>query len=82
MAENERIGREDPVFNSPDSEKINCKDCAFRMKDAKVGKSVISGASKAFCDVYPKSPGKPSDVLWKGGDCEYYVSEKNKEDTE
>lgn len=76
MAEKERIEREDPVFDSPEFDKIKCKDCVFRRKDGKIGKSVIHGATNAFCDVYPKSPGKPYEVLWNNEDCEFYVSEK------
>lgn len=60
----------------PDEEKIQCKDCVFRLKDAKLPSgTVIKGCTKGLCEVYKVN--KPHDVLWEGAECDYYVSEKD-----
>lgn len=65
----------------PDKEKIICKDCIFRDKTLiELGdKKIPVGITKAFCKKYeapPKSNGKPHDVLFNSGDCEFYTKEE------
>jgi hypothetical protein len=65
----------------PNKNTIICKDCMFRDKTKiKIGKNKIPvGVTKAFCEKYeapPKSNGKPHDVLFENGICEYYEKEK------
>ena len=65
----------------PNKEKIICKDCVFRDKALIElgGKEIPVGVTKAFCEKYeapPKSNGKPHDVLFGNGICEYYRKEE------
>lgn len=64
----------------PNKDKIICKDCMFRDKTTlKLGKNEIPvGVIKAFCEKYetpPKSNGKPHEILFENGICEYYEKE-------
>jgi len=55
-----------PVFPS---DKIVCKDCAFR-------KSGIIGYKNAYCKVYTSEIGaKPNGILFDNKKCEYYQKE-------
>lgn len=65
----------------PNKDEIICKDCVFR--DHTVinlgSKEIPVGVTKAFCDKYeapPKSNGKPHEVLFENGICEYYQKEE------
>ena len=53
--------------------KLMCKDCVYRRKDQKLGKTMFDGAAFDNCDAYDS---KPTSVLFDGGDCPYYLSEK------
>lgn len=66
------------VVNHPDPTKIKCADCYHRAKDVKnkEGKVIINGATKAVCNAYDY---KPSEILWEGGDCDYYLSENDED---
>ncbi len=64
----------------PNKDEIICKDCMFRDKtEVEIGETKIPvGITKAFCKKYespPKSNGKPHDILFEGGICEYYEKE-------
>ena len=64
----------------PDKSTIICKDCVFRDKtEINLGeKKIPVGITKAFCEKYeapPKSNGKPHEVLFNNGDCEFYKKE-------
>ena len=64
----------------PDRNKIMCKDCIFRDATVvKIGNEQIPfGVTKAFCDIYPGPPkdnGKPHEVLFENGKCEFYAKE-------
>ena len=75
----EELENEDWVAKHPEADEIQCGDCVFRMPDSKQGdKVIIKGAAKGTCECYPKA--KPSEVLWHGAECEYYVSEKEGEE--
>lgn len=63
-------------FEKPDLEKIKCKDCKWRAKDRKIGKTVIYGASLSVCKAYSV---KPREILWKNEDCPYYMKEDEDE---
>lgn len=65
----------------PNRNEIICKDCKFR--DHAVitlnDKKIPVGVTKAFCEKYqepPKSNGKPHEVLFENGICEYYEKEE------
>lgn len=65
----------------PDRDEIICKDCMFRDKTTlKLGKKRIPvGVTKSFCKKYqgpPKDNGKPHDILFENGICEYYEKEE------
>lgn len=65
----------------PNKNEIICKDCAFRDRTTiTLGANEIPvGITKAFCDAYqapPASNGKPHDVLFNNGDCEFYAKEE------
>lgn len=65
----------------PDRNEILCKDCEFRDKAiVTIGNNKIPvGVTKAFCKKYerpPKSNGKPHEVLFENGICEYYKKEE------
>lgn len=65
----------------PSKNEIICKDCKFRDKtEITLGDKKISvGVTKAFCEKYetpPKSNGKPHEVLFENGICEYYEKEE------
>ena len=62
-------------------DKIKCKDCIFRdHTTVEIGeKEIPVGVTKAYCDAYqapPVSNGKPHDVLFNNGDCEFYAKEE------
>ena len=64
----------------PNTAKRICKDWVLR--DTTLielgGKEIPVGVTKAFCEKYeapPKSNGKPHDVLFENGICEYYQKE-------
>lgn len=64
----------------PDRNAIICKDCRFRDKATiKLGdKEIVVGVTKAFCEKYkapPKSNGKPHEVLFNNGNCDFYEKE-------
>ena len=64
----------------PNRNEIICKDCIFRDKTiVNLGdKKINVGITKAFCEKYeapPISNGKPHDVLFENGICEYYEQE-------
>lgn len=68
----------------PDANTILCKDCMFRDKTVvEIGdKEIPVGITKAFCEKYekpPKSNGKPHDVLFEDGICDYYEKENENE---
>lgn len=65
----------------PNREEIICKDCTFRDHTViNIGeKEIPVGITKGFCEKYPAPPGsngKPHDILFEGGMCEYYEEEK------
>lgn len=65
----------------PNKNEIICKDCIFRDRTTITlgAKEIHVGITKAFCEKYkspPKSNGKPHDVLFNNGDCEFYAKEE------
>lgn len=59
---------------------IMCKDCIHRNRDTVEinGKTIQTGITKAFCDMYVGPPidnGKPLDILFMNKKCEYYEQE-------
>lgn len=58
----------DFTFVFPNEEEISCTDCMFREKDN--GK--VKGAILGRCACFPRND-KPTDILFKGAECEYYV---------
>ena len=65
----------------PNKNEIICKDCTFRDHTTITlgAKEIPVGVTKAFCEKYqspPKSNGKPHDVLFENGICEYYQKEE------
>lgn len=69
------------MMQSPDANKIACKDCAFRDKTILEynGKIIPVGITKSFCKIYeppPKTNGKPSDVMFINAKCKYYHKEE------
>lgn len=64
---------EDWVTEKPDPEKIVCNKCFLRAEDRKVGESVIKGCTLGICKAFPVT--KPSEVLWKGAECPYFIDE-------
>lgn len=65
----------------PDREQIICKDCKYRDKTVlDLGdKKIPVGVTKAFCKKYeapPKSNGKPHEILFENGICDYYEKDK------
>ena len=71
-----RWDNENLIMNHPDCEKIRCKDCFLREKDTpELG---IKGATLGVCGAYSI---KPTEILFDGEDCPYYIDE-NEEDEE
>lgn len=63
----------DPVL--PDDD-IICKDCVFRKPDLVInGRTVVKCYKNGYCLIYEGGKGKPNDILFNGGDCEYYEKE-------
>lgn len=65
----------------PDGNKIACKNCKHRDKSViNLGsKEIKVGVTKAYCDVFkapPESNGKPHEVLFENGICEYHEEEE------
>jgi hypothetical protein len=65
----------------PNRNEILCKTCKFRDKTTITldDKKIPVGITKAFCEKYeapPKSNGKPHEVLFENGICEYYEKEE------
>lgn len=54
---------------SPSAEK--CRTCINALDDTEF----TVGAEKCYCKVFVAPDEKPTDVLWNGGDCRYYVEE-------
>lgn len=71
-----------PIKGSfPNNDEILCKDCEFRDKTiVNIGnKKIVVGTTKAFCKKYPAPPGsngKPHNVLFENGICEFYKKEE------
>jgi hypothetical protein len=71
----------DPMVGTfPDKNKIICKDCVYRDRTVVDlgGKKLPVGITKSFCEIFlppPKTNGKPTEVLFHGGDCKYYKQE-------
>lgn len=59
-------------WESPDINKIPCRDCMFRESDRLGGD--IKGAALKLCKVFPNGT-KPAAILFDGMLCPYYVSE-------
>lgn len=65
------------VFEMPDINKIQCKNCFLREKDrTELG---IKGATLAICDAYDH---KPKEILWDGEDCPYFIDENEEDEDE
>lgn len=60
-----------PAF--PDREKIVCRDCVFRKRG-------LMGEVNSFCDMYAGGMGKPYDVLFQNGPCQFYTKEEKAAD--
>lgn len=58
---------------TPDKEKVACKNCMFRLSDAKLSDgSIVEQYTKGRCDIYES---KPSEILFENTACEYYERE-------
>lgn len=64
-------------FNSvvPDPDRVVCKNCKHKMKDAMVMGELVHRYTFGNCDAYPYPSDKPHNVLWDGADCPHYELE-------
>lgn len=65
------------IMQHPDSSKVKCKDCKFRDKTILMfnEKVIPVGITKCRCEKYlgtPHDMGKPHEVLFMNGECQYY----------
>ncbi len=65
---------EDWMLSMPKLDEVVCRDCTFRKADQKAGDTVLHGALYGICDVFDS---KPYPILHEGGECPYYVSDKD-----
>ena len=62
-----------------DPDKVKCRDCGLR--DRTVVKSLDGkrdfpvGVVRSFCEVYPDGKGKPTEIMFHGADCKYYIKD-------
>ena len=71
-----RWENDDWVVRSPIEQTVICKDCVFREEDRVYkGEVVYKGACLGTCKCYPMS--KPAGILYRGEDCDFYVSEND-----
>ena len=69
MKEERNVNKE-LVFTIVDGEKIKCKNCVFREREAAGNRK---GYERSVCECYRGC--KPFEVMYKGAECEYYVGE-------